>query len=356
MDGIAPIDLARPEILALEPYASARAGGLPAAGSVVLNANELPWGPSPGSELNRYPAPQPAAIRRHLARFYGVGENALLLTRGSDEGIDLLIRVFCTAYRDRIAVCPPCFGMYEVAARVQGAGVERIPLVQSSDRPAAGIDQAALAASGARLVFLCSPNNPTGALVGRDEILALAGALAGRALVVVDEAYIEFASAPSLAADLASVPNLVILRTMSKAWGLAGARLGALIARPEVVALAAKIIAPYPISHPAADAVLAALAPAGMQKMRRRVALIRRERERLYRALGALPVIDAVYPSSANFLLVRSRDPSLAAMARRAGILLREQSTQPGLTGCVRITVGAPRENDRLLAFLENGR
>jgi len=354
MDVAALTALARPEIRALEPYASARAAGPPPAGAVLLNANELPWPPAPGSELNRYPAPQPVTIRRRLAEIYGAGEDSLLLTRGSDEGIDLLVRVFCTAYRDRVAICPPCFGMYEIAARIQGAGVERLPLVSSHDAALAGIDRPGLAASGARLIFLCSPNNPTGAVIPRAEILALAAALAGRALVVVDEAYIEFARAPSLVADLAAVPNLVVLRTLSKAWGLAGARLGALIARPEVVALAARIIAPYPISRPAADSVCAALTPAGVRRMQRNVIRIRRERARLHEALGRLPAVEAVFPSEANFLLIQCRaGKRLAAAARQAGILLREQSAQTGLADCVRITIGTKRENDRLLAFLE---
>jgi len=342
--------LARPEIRALAAYSSARMEAGRA--GVLLNANESPW--PTAADLNRYPDPQPPELVAALASLYAVGPDSVLVGRGSDEAIDLLVRAFCTAGRDAVATCPPTFGMYAVCARIQAAAVVEVPL-----SPEFSVDLDALSASigaNVKLVFLCSPNNPTGGCVPLADIAALLTTLAGRALVVVDEAYLEFASVESAVGLLAAHDNLAVLRTLSKAHALASARVGAVIARPEVIALLRRIQAPYPLPQPCIAAALGALDPQARSATDARIACIRRERKRVQAQLQALPKVRQVLPSTANFLCVRFAQSAetYSALLRR-GILVRDVSRQPRLENCLRITIGTPAENDRLLAALHAG-
>lgn len=342
--------LARPEIAALRPYE--HAAWEP--GLARLHANELPWrGDADASlaGLNRYPEPQPRALIGRLAPLYGVAPEQLLVCRGSDEAIDLLTRAFCAAQRDAVLICPPTFGMYAAAARIQGALLVEVPL-----RAERGfeLDAEGLLAherlEGVKLVFLCSPNNPTGNALSAAAILAVADRLAGRALVVVDEAYIEFSQRASLAACIAERPHLAVLRTLSKAHGLAGARLGTLIADPEVIALLAKLIAPYAVPQLVLEAVTRLLSPEHLRTLPARIERILSERSRLEQTLATLPGVTAVLPSAANFLLARFVDPAAAlARARAARLLVRDLRALAGLEDALRITVGTPEQNDRLL-------
>jgi histidinol-phosphate aminotransferase len=347
------LDLARPEVRALKPYSSARMEA--SGGSVFLNANESPWPPAaaPQSSLHRYPDPQPPALLQALARLYGVAADHILVGRGSDEAIDLLVRAFCRPGRDAVAICPPTFGMYAVAAALQGARLIEAPLDADFN-----LDPAALLArldADTRLVFLCSPNNPTGGAVSLAAIEHIAASLHDRALVIVDEAYIEFADAPSAIGLMARERNLCVLRTLSKAHALAGARIGSLLAAPEVIGLLRRIMPPYPLPTPCVDAALAALAPAALDETARRVALLRRERERLAQALAALPLVRAVLPSQANFLCVRFADPArVYRAALAAGIVLRDVSRYPGLGDALRLSIGTPEENARVLSLLRS--
>lgn len=345
-----PLALARPEILALEPYE--HAAWLPEL--TRLHANENPWsdaGDPPGASLNRYPEPQSAELCTALARVYGVAPEAVLAGRGSDEGIDLLVRAFCRAGQDRILVCPPTFGMYRVAAAIQGAGIVEVPLDHSFALDARAILEAWTPA--VRIVFLCSPNNPTGNRIADAELELLLAGLAGRALVVVDEAYAEFAPGSATPGRLAGHPELVVLRTLSKAHGLAGARVGAVIADPGIIDLLARMLPPYALTAPSIRAALSALAPERLRRTAERVRLLVAERERVASSLGRLTSVRRVWPSEANFLLVEFRDaPAALAAARSAGLLLRDLSGQPRLAGCIRITIGSPADNDRLLAAL----
>ena len=347
-----PLALARPEILELEPYEYA-----PWDPTLErLHANELPWRSSSDATvagLNRYPEPQPRALVQALAELYGVTPPELLVARGSDEAIDLLTRAFCRASADRILVCPPTFGMYAVAARIQGAGVVRVPL--RAEHGFALDEDAVLERSAERvkLVYVCSPNNPTGNPVEGRMLVRLAESLAGRALLVVDEAYIEFSGAQSLASQVASHPHLVVLRTLSKAHGLAGARCGALIAAPAVVALLRRIIPPYALTQQTIECTLRALAPRELAASRERLALIRAERERLFDALSGCARVARVFPSAANFLLAEFHDADAAlARTRSAGFLVRDVRAQPGLGNHLRITVGTPEQNTRLIEAL----
>lgn len=342
------LDLARPEVRALTPYSSARTEA--ATSAVMLNANESPWPPDGEAEqgLNRYPEPQPKALRARLAGLYGVRPEQLLLSRGSDEAMDLLVRAFCRPGRDAIVICPPTFGMYAVCAGVQDAEVVRVPLDDAFMLDADAV--LAACTPSVKLVFLCSPNNPTGGLVPLNTIERLTRALAGHALVIVDEAYLEFADATSATSLLSRHANLGVLRTLSKAWALAGARIGTLLAGADVINLLQRIMSPYPLPSPCVDAALRAL---DAQSMQERVATITRERERLRTALQTFSGVRAVLPSQANFLTVRFDDgaATLHALAEQ-GIVVRDVGRYPGLRDCLRISVGTPEENTRVLDVL----
>ncbi len=342
-------ELARPDIVALKVYE--HAAWRPQLER--LHANELPWSPfggDPAGGLNRYPEPQPRALVDRLAALYGVARESVLVGRGSDEAIDLICRAFCRAGHDDVLVCPPTFGMYAVSARIQGAQVIEAPL-----RSAHGfaLDEAAVlerCGPATKVVFLCSPNNPTGNLLDEAAMLRIARALAGRSLLVVDEAYIEFCGRASLAAVLREQPNLALLRTLSKAHGLAGARCGALLADPQVIALLRKIIPPYAVPRLTLDAALAALEPAALEATGARLTMLRQERARMLLELAKLPSVERVWPSEANFALAEFADAGAAlARAAAAGLLVRDARSYPGLARAVRISIGTPQQNSRLL-------
>ena len=347
-----PLDLARPDILALEPYS--HASWEPSLER--LHANELPWradNDSTSAGLNRYPEPQPRELVERLAALYDVPASMVLVGRGSDEAIDLLTRGFCRAGQDNIVILPPTFGMYSVAARIQGADVIRVPL--RADQDFALDERAVLAACtpNTKLVYLCSPNNPTANLMDEATMLRLAAALEGRALLVLDEAYIEFADVPSLARAIPKYPHIAILRTLSKAHAMAGARCGVLIATPEIVTLLRKVIPPYAMTQMTIETVLKQLEPAELAVSRARIQTIRQERERISRALKESTAVIKVWPSATNFLLVEFHAPDEAiARTRSAGLLIRDVRSQPGLGRALRISVGTPEQNDRLIGAL----
>ena len=345
------LDLARPEIRAMQPYSSARMEA--SGGRVLLNANESAWAPpgDHGLHCNRYPDPQPRELVDALAALYGVRPGQVLVGRGSDEAIDLLVRAFCRAGEDAIAIQPPTFGMYAVCAHVQGAQVLETPLADDFT-----LDVDALLAAltpAVKLVFVCTPNNPTGQLIAPAQLERLAQALAGRALLVVDEAYLEFADAASAATLLDRHEHLAVLRTLSKAWALAGARIGTLLANEAVIGLLRRIMAPYPLPRPCIALAMEALATQGQAQARSHIATVREQRERMARALAAVDGVRQVLPSQANFLAVRFDDP--AAVYRRllaAGIVVRDVGRYPRLGDALRITIGTAEENDRVLAVL----
>ena len=342
--------LVRPDILALTPYSSARKES--SGGSIWLDANENPETPEAHRPLlNRYPEPQPAALARELSSLYSITPDRLLITRGSDEGIDLLLRTFCRAGLDSILITPPTYGMYSVAAGIQGARVVAVPLILAKDF---ALDPAAVLAAvtpDVKLVFLCSPNNPTGQLLDRSAVLTIVRTLATRAIVVVDEAYVDFAGQPSLATELPANPNLVILRTLSKAYGLAGARVGTTIADPALIAVLQKVIAPSPVPTPVLHAALAALTPAGRAAAQDSIRQLIGERVRLSAALARLPGVLEIWPSDANFLFIRVADSArVMAAGRTAGIIWRDRNKD--VPNTVRLTVGTREENDATLEIL----
>ena len=349
------LDLVRPDLRAFAGYASARRekGG----GHVWLNANESPWPSSAdsGLGLNRYPEPQPAGLRARMAELYGVPVDRLMVTRGSDEGIDLLVRAFCRAGVDGVLVAPPCFGMYAVSARVQNAPLVELPLEDHGGRfslDLIGVEDV-LTHGDVRVVFLCSPANPTGQALSLKEIARLAKAAAGHAVLAVDEAYAEFSSVASARSLMDEFPHLVLLRTLSKAYALAGARIGAVLAVPEVIEVLRSLAAPYAVAAPSASLALSALGETALAQARDRVATTIREREALLQSLRRVDGVVHVYPSEGNFLLVRFADAD-SALARflAAGVVVRDMRSMPQLGDALRISVGAPEENQAMIAAL----
>jgi len=340
-------DLIRPVLRRMQPYSSAR-DEFEGMAPVMLDANENSLGSVGPADFRRYPDPHQRAIKEQLARLKGVDPEQIFLGNGSDEAIDLLLRLTCTPGQDSIVVCPPTYGMYEVAAQVNDLAVERLPLTADFALPpdAATV----LAHSRARVLFLCSPNNPTGNLLAQEameEILA-----SFRGLVVVDEAYADFADAPSWITRLAEFPRLVVLQTFSKAWGLAGLRLGVAYAAPALLAYLNTIKPPYNISTATQQHALAALVDAPRLEHYRQT--VQHERARLSEQLQQLPLIETVFPSDANFLLVRVQADATVVydQLQAAGIVVRNRTNQPGCAGCLRITVGTADENTQVVLAL----
>ena len=321
-----------------------------------LHANELPWPPAsaPHSTLHRYPEPQPASLVDALAALYRVKPEQLLVGRGSDEAIDLLTRAFCEAQRDSVVVCPPTFGMYAVAANIQGARVIDVPLLEGFQLDCARLEAAIDA--GSKIIWLCSPNNPTGNLLARADIERVLRAATGRCLVVVDEAYAEFSPEHSWLERLDEFPHLLVLRTLSKAHGLAGARIGVVVGASPMITLLRKIIPPYAIATDSATAALAAITQASLPITRERIRQLLSERERLAAALAQSPWIRRVHPSAANFLLVETTDAKqVFDKIKATGLIVRDFTGKGGLGAALRISIGTPEQNDRIVDALQVG-
>lgn len=345
--------LARPEILAL-PASDLSANNNAAFGpdAIRLDANESPYEPLVGggfgSKLNRYPEPQPADLRTAMAALYGVRPQNLLVTRGADDAIDVLVRSFCVPGVDSVSICPPTFSAYAQFALIQGALVAEIPLNDDYDFEASRFIAAARDVASLKIAFICTPNNPTGNLVAPKTILEVTRALPD-SLIVADEAYIEFADQESLAAKACEVENLVVLRTLSKAFALAGARVGCLIGSEELVALVAKALPPYPMPTPSIQAALAALSPSRRIVQAERIAAAKAAREQLMEALTGSPVVKSVRGGGGNFLLLEvDNAPAMAKKLLQLGIRVR---FRPNVTpNAIRLSIGSPDENAAALA------
>jgi histidinol-phosphate aminotransferase len=350
-----PLDLVREDLRSFAGYSSARSHAVD--GDIWLNANESPWSnqADAAGDVRRYPQPQPSALRARLGEIYGVREEQLLIGRGSDEAIDLLVRALCRAGRDPVVIAPPVFGMYAVCARLQGAPLIEVPMLESADgwrTDLAAMREIAIQ-RGAKIVFLCSPGNPTGESIRIDAIREMAQALTGRAMVVVDEAYIEYADMPSASALIDEYPNVAVLRTLSKLHALAGARVGCLLADAGLIEVLRRCQAPYPVPQPCADLALRALEPGALAEAIERAALIRRERDRMFASLSRLDGVRRVYPSAGNFLLLRFDDVQSAyRRLLAAGVVVRDMRATPGLDDALRITVGLPEENEAVFVAL----
>ncbi len=348
--------LARVPVQGLKPYEAA----VQVDDTIRLNANESAWrnaGDTFQRALNRYPEVRPARLRELLAEHYGCAPGSLLVTRGSSEAIDLLMRVFCEAGRDNIVTTTPTFSMYAHYATVQGAELRQVEASPDEDfrvdpgRILAACDEAT------KLVILCSPNNPTGTYLPTAVLTDILAARADKSVVVVDEAYIEFAPARSVAELVSDYDNLVVLRTLSKALAFAGARCGSVIGSPEVIDMLNAVQAPYALATPVIECVENALEAEALAGAEQNVAETVRERERMRVRLSEFASVRKVWPSAANFLLVQVTDaPALMAHCAENQVLLRYFGGQ--LADCVRISIGSAAENDRLLdvfASMEGG-
>jgi histidinol-phosphate aminotransferase len=340
--------LLRPNILQLQPYASAR-DEFKGKASVFLDANENNLGGPLPEEYYRYPDPRPVGLLQRLAELKGVCSDRIFVGNGSDEAIDLLLRAFCIPGRDNIILMPPTYGMYAVQANIHGVEVRKAPLM-----PDFNPDWSAVLSQTddhSKLLFICSPNNPTGNCIPDAFILQALENFPG--IVVLDEAYIDFASRPSWLTRLEAFPRLVVLQTLSKAWGLAGLRIGMAYGDPFLIETLNKIKYPYNL-----NVVTTQLAEQALQRediVREKIRHIQSERARIGTALRQCPEVQQVFPSEANFLLVRTADAdNLYAHLCKQGIVVRNRSRELHCHSCLRITIGTPDENDRLLHHLQS--
>ena len=337
--------LVRPNILALQPYSTARDEYQGGEIEVWLDANESPY----DNGVNRYPDPHQRELKKQLAALKGVRPEQVFIGNGSDEAIDLAFRIFCEPGRDNAVSIAPTYGMYRVAAQTNDVEMREVPLGPDFSLPV----EALLAAADDRtkLLWLCSPNNPTGNALPEREIEQLLRRFEG--MVLLDEAYIDFAEGRGFLPRLGEFPNLIVLQTLSKAWGMAGLRLGLAYASEEVAALYGRVKYPYNINTLTQQAVAQSL----RRDISAEITEIRSERERLAQALAAGACIERIYASQANFLLVKTAAPDrLYRELLAAGVIVRNRSRIRGCEGCLRITVGRPGENERLLETVKNFR
>ena len=338
--------LVRENVRKLKPYSSARSE-FSGVANVFLDANENSFGSPLVKWYNRYPDPLQWELKKKIRSIKNVAEENMLLGNGSDECIDLLIRAFCNPQTDAILICPPTYGMYEVYAHINDVPLREVPLFPSYQLNLEAMEAAIDAST--KLIFLCSPNNPTGNSMHREDIEMILNNFDG--LVVIDEAYINYSRHRSFLADLNEYPNLVVMQTFSKAWGLAALRLGVTFASPAIIDVLNKIKPPYNINQATQELALKALDNLGEVNAMIRETI--KEREILEKELARLPIVEKIYPSDANFLLVRTGDASgLYHFLKDRGIIVRNRSNVILCEGCLRITVGTSAENRELLNAL----
>ncbi len=337
----------RPHIAKLQPYTSARDEYTGKEG-VFLDANENPFGSITEQDFNRYPDPYQSALKTEIAKIKAVRASQIFLGNGSDEAIDLLYRAFCNPGKDNVILLPPTYGMYEVSANINDVEIRKVALTDDFQLQPEKI--LAAADPNSKILFICSPNNPSANKAKREDVLFLLRNFPG--LVVVDEAYIDFSDEPSLSTELDNFPNLLVMQTFSKAWGLASLRLGMAFASEEIIRILNKIKPPYNISGLTQDTVLAAITD--RPKVDQMIREILNEREFLRGELEMLPFVKKIHPSHANFLLVKIPNATQVyddlieekvIVRNRAKVLLCED--------CLRITVGTRAENEVLLKALK---
>jgi histidinol-phosphate aminotransferase len=338
--------LVRPNIRRLKPYSSARSE-FSGKAEVFLDANENAFGSPAGDGYNRYPDPLQTELKTRIAAMIGVSPSRIFLGNGSDEAIDLMFRIFCEPALDEVIICPPTYGMYKVSADINDAVVKEVNLTGDFELNVDGILEAIT--SRTKLIFICSPNNPTGNRMDRESILEIARKFNG--VVVIDEAYIHFANGDSFVGELDTVRNIIVLQTFSKAWGMAGLRVGLAIADEQIIDLMNRVKPPYNVSGIAQHALLEALEKSDVVWQRIEQTLL--ERERLVKELSALKDVTKIYPTDANFVLTKFVDAKVIYQRLiDRGIVVRDRSSVVLCDGCLRITVGNPVENDRLMESL----
>jgi len=337
--------LVRKNILELKPYTSAR--DIYEGDGILLDANENSFGSTfteiEGLNLNRYPDPHQNDLRKIVSEYLAVSKDNLFFGVGSDEVIDLLIRVFCEPGKDNVIIPEPTYGMYKVACDINNVKTFSVLLTNDFQIDFSEIEK--VYNSNTKIIFICSPNNPTGNLLNKKDVAALCEKYSS--IIVVDEAYIDFSLNGNLLEEFKSYNNLVILRTFSKAWGLAGARIGYCIADKELINILFKVKAPYNINTLTRYALAKSFLNSKIKD--EYIRSIIKERERLKNQLETLPGVEKIFKSDANFLLIKCRNPKeVQKKLMGKGIIVRDRSSQPKLEGCLRISVGSQEENDLL--------
>ncbi|MCC8154301.1 MAG: histidinol-phosphate transaminase [Tannerellaceae bacterium] len=335
-------DLVRPCIRNMKPYSSAR-DEFQGEASVFLDANENPY----NKPYNRYPDPLQRQLKKRISEIKGVDPASIFLGNGSDEAIDLIIRAFCEPATDNILSIDPSYGMYEVAANVNNVPFRKVKLDKNFDLDAGKLLQEV--DENTKVISLCSPNNPSGNNLNRQQIHKVLDQFQG--IVVIDEAYIDFSSLPSFTTELRRYPHLVILQTLSKAWGAAAIRLGMAFASPEIIGILNKIKYPYNVSQPSQEKALEILSDTAPFK--KQVARILSERNTLESTMHQIPCVEDIYPSDANFILIKVADANATYdFLVKEGIIVRNRTNVTLCEDCLRITIGTPKENNKLIEAL----
>ena len=336
-------NLLRENIKKLIPYSSAR-DEFKGEAEIFLDANENSFGSPLTKWYNRYPDPLQKKVKEKLSEIKGVPVENIFLGNGSDECIDILLRAFCDPGKDNIIICPPTYGMYEVSAKINDVQVKKVPLTSSFQLDLVAIEEAV--DDNTKMIFLCSPNNPTGNSLNKEDVEVILNNYFG--LVVIDEAYINFSRFRSFTQELNDYPNICVLQTLSKAWGLAALRVGITFASEEVVRIMNKVKPPYNIGQASQELALKALD--GVDQVNGMIREIIKGRDELIKQLSRVSLVQKIYPSDANFLLVKviqARDTYNFLLER--GIVVRDRSRVELCEGCLRITVGTPDENNKLV-------
>lgn len=338
--------LIRENIKKLKPYSSAR-DEFKGKADVYLDANENAYGSPVTENYNRYPDSFQLELKKKIGSIKGLLPDCIFLGNGSDEVIDLLYRAFCNPGIDNVIITPPTYGMYEVSANINDVFVKKVPLTKDFQPDLESISE--IVDENTKLIFLCSPNNPTGNSLNREDVEIILNNFDG--IVVIDEAYINYSRQRSFISELTEYPNLVVMQTLSKAWGLAGIRVGMAFAAPEIIAVLAKIKPPYNISEAAQQVAMKAID--NIETVNGWIKETVAERNKLVSELGKIPLVKFIFPSDANFLLIRVDEPQEVYKALVAkGIIIRDRSKIELCEGCLRITVGTPEENQKLIAAM----
>ncbi|SDL79507.1 histidinol-phosphate aminotransferase [Daejeonella rubra] len=341
-------NILRKNIKELVPYSSAR-DEFKGEASVFLDANENAYGSPLSESYNRYPDPLQFKVKKRLSEIKGVPPQNIFLGNGSDEAIDILFRAFCNPGSDNVITVPPTYGMYEVSANINDVEVRKIKLTADYQLNMEAISEAV--DEHTKIIFICSPNNPTGNSINRDDIETILANFNG--LVVIDEAYINYSRQKTFIQELTEYSNLVVLQTLSKAWGLAGLRVGMAFASEEIIEVFNKVKPPYNINEASQELALEALQ--NVEQVNSWIKETVAEREKLKAELSILPSVLTIYPSDANFILVKTINPKeIYQFMVNKGIIVRDRSKVELCEGCLRITIGTPKENKLLIEAFKN--
>ena len=341
-------NLIRDNIKTLKPYSSAR-HEFKGKASVFLDANENPYGSPLPDKFNRYPDPLQWQLKFQIAGIKGVPAENIFIGNGSDEVIDLAFRIFCTPAKDNVIICPPTYGMYEVSGNINNVEIRKVNLTNDFQLDVEGVMNAI--DTNTKLIFICSPNNPTGNNMRREDVEIILNNFSG--IVIIDEAYINYSKQKTFIQELTEYPNLMVMQTLSKAWGLAALRLGLCYASMDIIDLFNKVKPPYNINDASQLLALEALQNADL--VNEWITASVQQKEIVIKELSAFNFVEKIYPSDANFFLMKVKDASkLYDYLAENEIVVRNRSRDPGCENCLRITIGTPEENKQLLYLLKN--